>query len=56
MRYHCFITDYDGTLDNNDMVLPDAVMALTQLKETGRKLVLETGRQLQYLKAVFPRI
>ena len=54
MRYHCFITDYDGTLASNDRVMPEAVRALTQLKATGRKLILVTGRQLEELKAVFP--
>lgn len=54
MRYHCFITDYDGTLASNDHVMPEAVLALKELKGTGRKLILVTGRQLEDLKAVFP--
>jgi HAD superfamily hydrolase (TIGR01484 family) len=54
MRYHGFITDYDGTLANNDRVIPEAVQALVQLKATGRKMILVTGRQLEELKAVFP--
>ncbi|QHS55330.1 HAD-IIB family hydrolase [Mucilaginibacter sp. 14171R-50] len=54
MRYHCFITDYDGTLASNDRVMPEAIQALKALKATGRKLILVTGRQLEELKAVFP--
>jgi hydroxymethylpyrimidine pyrophosphatase-like HAD family hydrolase/archaellum biogenesis ATPase FlaH len=54
MRYHCFITDYDGTLADNDRVTPQAMQALKRLKTTGRKLILVTGRQLEDLQAVFP--
>lgn len=54
MRYHCFITDYDGTLASEDRVMPEAIQALGDLKATGRKLVLVTGRQLEDLKTVFP--
>ncbi|GAB2981381.1 HAD-IIB family hydrolase [Mucilaginibacter puniceus] len=53
MRYHCFITDYDGTLASNDRVTPEVIDALKVLKSTGRKLILVTGRQLEDLKAVF---
>jgi len=54
MRYHCFITDYDGTLASDDRVTPEALQALKDLKATGRKLVLVTGRQLEELETVFP--
>lgn len=54
MRYHCFITDYDGTLANENRVMPEAFKALQDLKATGRKLILVTGRRLEELKTVFP--
>lgn len=54
MRYHCLITDYDGTLANHDHVSPEAVQALKRLRATSRKLVLVTGRQLEELKLIFP--
>lgn len=54
MRYHCFITDYDGTLASNDWVMPEAVRALKDVKATGRKLILVTGRRLDDLQNVFP--
>ncbi|MCQ6958726.1 HAD-IIB family hydrolase [Mucilaginibacter aquariorum] len=54
MRYHCFITDYDGTLASENRVVPEAIQALEALKATGRKLILVTGRQLEELKTIFP--
>lgn len=54
MRYHSFITDYDGTLASHDRVSPEAVQALIRLKASGRKLILVTGRQLAELEAAFP--
>ncbi|WP_439695394.1 HAD family hydrolase [Mucilaginibacter sp. AW1-7] len=54
MRYHILTTDYDGTLASDDRVAPGAIGALKQLKATGRKLILVTGRQLEELKSVFP--
>jgi len=54
MRYNCLVTDYDGTLANNDRVSAEAIQALKRLKATSRKLVLVTGRQLEELQTVFP--
>lgn len=54
MRYHCFVTDYDGTLATNGQAPAAAIAALKKLKATGRKIILVTGRQLDELKAVFP--
>jgi hypothetical protein len=47
-------TDYDGTIAENGVVDERTVDGLKRLKETGRKLILVTGRQLPDLKTVFP--
>ena len=47
-------TDYDGTLADHGTVSEEAYRALERLKETGRKLIMVTGRELPDLKRVFP--
>jgi len=54
MRYHVLATDYDGTLAPYEKVTPDTIDYLKQLKASGRKLILVTGRQVQDLIALFP--
>jgi HAD superfamily hydrolase (TIGR01484 family) len=54
MRYHVLATDYDGTLAKNERVAPDVLEALKQLKASGRKLILVTGRELPDLQRLFP--
>src|SRR5690606_24081101 len=39
-------TDYDGTLAHGGVVSAEALAALGRLKETGRRLILVTGREL----------
>lgn len=56
MRYHAFVTDYDGTLADHDRVPDVAVVGLRELKATGRKLILVTGRELTELKSIFPHL
>jgi HAD superfamily hydrolase (TIGR01484 family) len=48
--------DYDGTIAHEGTVEEATVAALQRFKETGRKLVLVTGRQLSDLKRLFRRI
>jgi HAD superfamily hydrolase (TIGR01484 family) len=55
MRYHVLAADYDGTLAHDGRVDEPTLAALHRLAETGRKLVLVTGRQLDDLLDVFPR-
>jgi|Tabmets5t2r1_1033131.scaffolds.fasta_scaffold25787_3 HAD superfamily hydrolase (TIGR01484 family) len=55
MRYHVLATDYDGTLAHDGRVDDDTVAALKRLANTGRKLVLVTGRELDDLLAAFPQ-
>jgi HAD superfamily hydrolase (TIGR01484 family) len=54
MRYHVLAVDYDGTLAHDGEVDAPTLDALRRLAETGRKLVLVTGRQLDDLLEVFP--
>ena len=56
MRYHVLATDYDGTLAHNGRVDRPTVEALRRIKESGRKLVLVTGRELDELLDVFPEL
>ncbi|WP_292722663.1 HAD-IIB family hydrolase, partial [Mesorhizobium sp.] len=45
-------TDYDGTLAENGIVSDATRAALERLKETGRKLIMVTGRELADLESV----
>lgn len=46
MRYHVLVCDYDGTLAKENKVDLKTIQALTDLKSSGRKLILVTGRQM----------
>jgi HAD superfamily hydrolase (TIGR01484 family) len=48
--------DYDETLASQGKVAPPALQALLQLKESGGKIILVTGRQLGDLQEVFPEV
>ena len=56
MRYLALCTDYDGTLATDGRVLPETVSALERLLASGRRLVLVTGRELDDLHQVCPRL
>src|SRR5215472_2447407 len=56
MRYLALCTDYDGTLATDGRVLPETLSAVERLLASGRRLVLVTGRELDDLKKVFPRL
>ncbi len=56
MRYLALATDYDGTLAKDGVVSESALRALQLLLDTGRKLILVTGRHLEDLKTVFPQL
>jgi hypothetical protein len=55
MRFYCLATDYDGTIAHDGVVAPSTIAALERLKESGRRLVLVTGRELEDLSRIFPR-
>lgn len=56
MRFQVLATDYDGTLAFNGHVSQSTVAALKRLLDTGRRLVLVTGRELGELLGVFPEV
>ena len=52
MRYFALACDYDGTLAYAGRADPAALDALRRLRESGRKLILVTGRLLPDLAAI----
>lgn len=54
MRYFALATDYDGTLAHDGIVYDRTVKALERLRDSGRKLVLVTGREMHELEMIFP--
>lgn len=54
MRYHALAADYDGTLAHDGLVDEATWAALRRLKESGRKLILVTGRELDQLLSILP--
>jgi hypothetical protein len=56
MRYVALASDYDGTLAEDGHVSTQALEALERVRDSGRRLVLVTGRELDDLLRVFPRI
>jgi HAD superfamily hydrolase (TIGR01484 family) len=53
VRYLALATDYDGTLAHDGRVDQETLESLKKLRESGRKLLLVTGRQLPDLFATF---
>ena len=56
MRFQALATDYDGTLALDGEVSPATVAALRRLRESGRKAILVTGRELPELLWIFPEV
>ncbi len=56
MYFVALATDYDGTIAEDGVVAEATLEAIRELKQSGRKLLLVTGRQLPDLKKVFPEI
>src|SRR5207248_6992377 len=56
MRYIVLATDYDGTLARQGHVDNPALTALEKVRQSGRKLILVTGRHLPDLQSVFSRL
>ena len=56
MRFKALATDYDGTIAHHGLVDPATVDALCRLKESGRKLLLVTGREIPELSKVFSEL
>ncbi|HEY6643791.1 HAD-IIB family hydrolase [Povalibacter sp.] len=56
MRYLALCADYDGTIANHGRVDGATLTALESLRASGRRLVLVTGRELDDLSRVCPRL
>src|SRR5438105_2314352 len=56
MRYLALAADYDGTLATHGLVDDTTLNTLSRLKESGRKLVLVTGRELDELLKILPQV
>jgi hypothetical protein len=55
MNFLALGLDYDGTLAHDGQVAASTITALERLRESNRKLLLVTGRQLEDLLNAFPR-
>ena len=56
MRYLVLATDYDGTLASQGRVSEDVIDCLKRVRESGRKVMLVTGRHMPDLLTVFPKL
>jgi HAD superfamily hydrolase (TIGR01484 family) len=56
MRYLALACDYDGTLALDGSVDEPTLAALERVRDSGRHLILVTGRELEDLQGVFPRL
>ncbi|HEX2880537.1 MAG TPA: HAD-IIB family hydrolase [Polyangiaceae bacterium] len=55
MRYLALATDYDGTLAEHGAVDDATLSVLRRLRDSGRRLILVSGRELPDLLRVFPK-
>lgn len=56
MRYLALCSDYDGTLAHHGQLDAPTIAAMERFRAAGRKLVMVTGRELDELKTVCPRL
>lgn len=56
MRYVILASDYDGTLAENGRVSESTLQSLQRFRQSGRKLVLITGRVLSDLESIFSHL
>jgi hydroxymethylpyrimidine pyrophosphatase-like HAD family hydrolase len=56
MWFHVLACDYDGTLATLGRIAPETMAALGRVRESGRRVLLITGRQFEDLLAVCPEI
>ena len=56
MYFLALATDFDGTIAHHGIVDDSTREALAQFKQTGRRLILVTGRDLPDLKRAFPEL
>lgn len=56
MRFHVLACDYDRTTADAGTVAPETFAALAEVRNSGRRIVLVTGRRLDDLLVVCPEI
>src|SRR2546423_2219458 len=56
MRVAALACDYDGTIASDGRVARPVATALDRLRRSGRRIVLVTGRDLDDLRSVHPRL
>ena len=56
MLYHALAVDYDGTLATDGVVDEATVDALRRIRESGRRVILVTGRIIEQLLRIFPQV
>jgi hydroxymethylpyrimidine pyrophosphatase-like HAD family hydrolase len=56
MRYFAFACDFDGTIAEEGRVSDSTLKSLQRVAESGRKLILVTGRHMDDLLQVFPGV
>ncbi|HEV8474508.1 MAG TPA: HAD hydrolase family protein [Methylomirabilota bacterium] len=56
MNVHVLACDYDGTIADQGRVAAETARALTRVRESGRKVLLVTGRMLPDLRTVCPEV
>jgi len=54
MRYLALACGYDGTLAHDGLVASTTLAALRRLLDSGRRLILVTGRERDDLQKIFP--
>lgn len=54
MKYLALAVDYDGTIAHDGHVDETTVAALRRVRDSGRRLLLVTGRRLERLLEIFP--
>jgi hydroxymethylpyrimidine pyrophosphatase-like HAD family hydrolase len=52
VRFHALVADYDGTLAHHGRIDEPTWAALRRLRESGRKLIMVTGRELDDLLGI----
>ncbi len=56
MQFHVLAADYDGTLAHDGHVPQSTIDCLRRLRDSGRSLVLVTGRRLEPILDLFPEV
>ena len=56
MHFLALAADFDGTLSEGGEIAPSTWNAILQLQATGRKMILVTGRSIDYLSRAVPRL